>query len=630
MILLLATRWDQVLRITASSEEQITLLKELQEGMVEMLLDEEKEEMFHSHDRERNTNNFDYASYHTLEEIYSWMDSLEAEYPNLVTKIQIGSSFEGRPINVLKFSTGGSNRPAIWLDSGIHAREWITPATGIWSAKKIASDYGQDPSLTAILNTMDIFFEIVTNPDGYYFTHTSNRMWRKTRSINPGSSCVGVDPNRNWGAGFGGPGTSTNPCSETYLGSFEHSESEVKSIVDFILGHGNFKAMITIHSYSQMLMYPYGYTSTETPNQQELHTLAKSAVDALATLHGTKYTYGSMITTICRDQVLRITASSEEQITLLKELQDLEHLKLDFWREPVKTALAVDVRVPFAGLQTLKVFLESNGIQYRVMIDDVQFSTGGSNRPAIWLDSGIHAREWITPATGIWSAKKIASDYGQDPSLTAILNTMDIFFEIVTNPDGYYFTHTSNRMWRKTRSINPGSSCVGVDPNRNWGAGFGGPGTSTNPCSETYLGSFEHSESEVKSIVDFILGHGNFKAMITIHSYSQMLMYPYGYTSTETPNQQELHTLAKSAVDALATLHGTKYTYGSMITTIYPASGTTADWGYLNGIKYSFTFELRDTGRYGFLLPAEQIIPTAQETWLALMKIMEHARDNPY
>ncbi|KAK1169071.1 carboxypeptidase A1-like isoform X1 [Acipenser oxyrinchus oxyrinchus] len=397
------------------------------------------------------------------------------------------------------------------------------------------------------------------------------------------------------------------------------------------------------------------------------------------------------------DQVLRITASSEEQITLLKELQDLVHLKLDFWREPVKTALAVDVRVPFAGLQSLKVFLESNGIQYRVMIDDVQmlldeekeemfrsrvrerntnnfdyasyhtleeiyswmdsleaeypdlvskiqigssfegrpinvlkFSTGGSNRPAIWLDSGIHAREWITPATGIWSAKKIASNYGQDPSLTAILNTMDIFFEIVTNPDGYYFTHTSNRMWRKTRSINTGSSCVGVDPNRNWGAGFGGPGTSTNPCSETYLGSFEHSESEVKSIVDFILGHGNFKAMITIHSYSQMLMYPYGYTSTETPNQQELHTLAKSAVDALATLHGTKYTYGSMITTIYPASGTTADWGYLNGIKYSFTFELRDTGRYGFLLPAEQIIPTAQETWLALMKIMEHARDNPY
>lgn len=60
------------------------------------------------------------------------------------------------------------------------------------------------------------------------------------------------------------------------------------------------------------------------------------------------------------------------------------------------------------------------------------------------------------------------------------------------------------------------------------------------------------------------------------------------------------------------------------------ADGITVDWSYDNGIKYSYTFELRDTGRYGFLLPASQIIPTAEETWLALMKIMEHVRDNPY
>lgn len=60
------------------------------------------------------------------------------------------------------------------------------------------------------------------------------------------------------------------------------------------------------------------------------------------------------------------------------------------------------------------------------------------------------------------------------------------------------------------------------------------------------------------------------------------------------------------------------------------ASGGTIDWTYNQGIKYSFTFELRDAGRYGFMLPANQIIPTAQETWKALMVIMEHARDHPY
>ncbi|KAG9342366.1 hypothetical protein JZ751_016868 [Albula glossodonta] len=291
---------------------------------------------------------------------------------------------------------------------------------------------------------------------------------------------------------------------------------------------------------------------------------------------------------------------------------------MDLWREPVRGSRVMDLHVPLASLQQVKAFLEANGIQYEIMIADVQiyawmdslvaenpdlvsnqcrpdFSTG-VGRPAIWLDTGIHAREWITPATGIWTAKKastspcmIVTEYGRDPSVTALLNKMDIFFEIVVNPDGYAFTHTS-----------------------------------------TYRGPFAHSESEVKSIVDFILGHGNFKAMITIHSYSQMLMYPYGYTDTPAPNADELHALAKRAVDALESLHGTKYTFGSWISTLYPASGTTADWGYKNGLRYSFTFELRDTGRYGFLLPANQIIPTAQETWLALMTLMGHVRDHPY
>ena len=60
------------------------------------------------------------------------------------------------------------------------------------------------------------------------------------------------------------------------------------------------------------------------------------------------------------------------------------------------------------------------------------------------------------------------------------------------------------------------------------------------------------------------------------------------------------------------------------------ADGTTTDWAYDNGVKYSFTFELRDTGRYGFLLPSTQIIPTATETWPALLDIMVHVLEHPY
>uniref|UniRef100_A0A8C4XA81 Carboxypeptidase A1 n=1 Tax=Erpetoichthys calabaricus TaxID=27687 RepID=A0A8C4XA81_ERPCA len=399
------------------------------------------------------------------------------------------------------------------------------------------------------------------------------------------------------------------------------------------------------------------------------------------------------------DQVLRITANSEEQVYMLNDLAELDHLQLDVWREAVKPEDSMDIHVPHGSLQTVKAFLESNGISYSVMIEDVQsvvnheraemlaarstaqmrstnsfdyanyhtleeiynwmdelvseyphlvtkeqigssyeerplyilkFSTGGNNRPSIWIDTGIHSREWVTQATGVWMAKKIASDYGNDESITSILDQMDIFIEIVTNPDGFHFTHTKNRMWRKTRSINAGTSCVGVDPNRNWDAGFGGPGASSQPCSETYRGPRANSEKEVKAIVDFVQAHGNIKAFISIHSYSQLLLYPYGYTSTSVPDKQELHDLAQRAVSALSSLYGTSYRYGSIITTIYQASGGTIDWTYKQGIKYSYTFELRDNGRYGFLLPANQIIPTAQETWLAVKVIMEHTRDNPY
>ncbi|NXR09877.1 CBPA2 Carboxypeptidase, partial [Semnornis frantzii] len=258
----------------------------------------------------------------------------------------------------------------------------------------------------------------------------------------------------------------------------------------------------------------------------------------------------------------------------------------------------------------------------------LKFSTGGSNRPAIWLDAGIHSREWVTQASAIWMARKIASDYGNDPSITSLLNKMDIFLLTVSNPDGYVFTHTSDRMWRKTRSKIPGSVCYGVDPNRNWDAGFGGPGASSYPCSESYHGPSANSEVEVKSVVNFIKSHGNIRAFLTLHSYSQLLMYPYGYKCTEPADHAELDALGIAAASAISSLYGTSFKVGSICKVIYQASGGSIDWSYDFGIKYSFALELRDTGRYGFLLPANQIIPTASETWLGLKTIMEHVRDN--
>ncbi|KAF4020303.1 hypothetical protein G4228_011964 [Cervus hanglu yarkandensis] len=363
------------------------------------------------------------------------------------------------------------------------------------------------------------------------------------------------------------------------------------------------------------------------------------------------------------DQVLRILAKNEKQLSLLRDLEGLKPQKVDFWRGPARPSLPVDMRVPFSELKDVKAYLESHGLAYNIMIKDIQVlldeereamaksrrlerSTSSFSYSSYhtleeiytWIDNFVTEHSDIVSKLQIGHSfenrsilvLKIVSEYSKDRVVTDVLNTMDIFLEIVSNPDGFAYTHSMNRLWRKNKSSRPGIFCIGVDLNRNWKSGFGGNGSNNNPCSETYHGPSPQSEPEVAAVVDFIMSHGNVKALISIHSYSQMLMYPYGHSLEPVSNQEELYHLAKDAVQALYEVHGIEYIYGSISTTLYVASGITVDWAYDSGIKYSFSFELRDTGRYGFLLPAAQIIPTAQETWMAIRAIMAHTLHHPY
>ncbi|XP_048398140.1 carboxypeptidase B-like [Stegostoma tigrinum] len=251
-------------------------------------------------------------------------------------------------------------------------------------------------------------------------------------------------------------------------------------------------------------------------------------------------------------------------------------------------------------------------------------------KPAIFMDCGIHAREWISPAFCQWFVKEAVTNYGIDSTMTALLDKLDFLIVPVINVDGYVYSWTKDRFWRKTRSRNSGSNCVGTDPNRNFDARWCTIGASRNPCDETYCGSHAESEMEVKAVANFIRQYRGIKAYITIHSYSQMCLFPYSYTYSLASNYKELNALARNAVKVLSSLHGTQYEYGPASIVIYPSAGGSDDWAYDLGIKYSFTFELRDTGRYGFLLPESQIKPTCEETMLAINYIAAYVLNHPY
>ncbi|CAG7729391.1 unnamed protein product [Allacma fusca] len=271
----------------------------------------------------------------------------------------------------------------------------------------------------------------------------------------------------------------------------------------------------------------------------------------------------------------------------------------------------------------------------------IKISTSKTNekKPAIWIDGGIHAREWISPATVTYMANELIKMTAHGNN-TRLVDIFDWYINPNVNPDGYEYTWTVDRMWRKTRSTSSTKDgepekrsifeqifgcCKGTDPNRNFAHEWGGKGTSKNKCSEIYHGPKAASESEVKAVQNFIYERRDtIKLFLTFHSYSQMLLLPWGYDATRTPDHDELMDVANRAAKRLESVHGTKYQVGPSPELLYPAAGGSEDYAKgVAGIKFAYCFELRDTGTYGFILPARQIIPSGQETFEAVMSMAE-------
>uniref|UniRef100_A0A0P5L9V9 Zinc carboxypeptidase A 1 n=1 Tax=Daphnia magna TaxID=35525 RepID=A0A0P5L9V9_9CRUS len=228
-------------------------------------------------------------------------------------------------------------------------------------------------------------------------------------------------------------------------------------------------------------------------------------------------------------------------------------------------------------------------------------STGSSStKPVMYFECAMHAREWVAPATCLYIMNEMATKYGTDAEITAMLDYADWLITPVSNPDGYEYTWTTDRLWRKNRVPN-GGICYGTDPNRNFDAGFAGPGASDNGCSDTYHGPFAFSTQEASAMRDAILANsGRVVAAISIHSYSQLWMSPYGYQSVLPADYAEMYRVMTISVNALTATYGTQFQYGNIADTIYPASGGSVDWTYdAENVVYSYALELRDTGLYG-------------------------------
>ncbi|MFD2091152.1 M14 family metallopeptidase [Blastococcus deserti] len=256
----------------------------------------------------------------------------------------------------------------------------------------------------------------------------------------------------------------------------------------------------------------------------------------------------------------------------------------------------------------------------------------GSDRKVAFLGCH-HAREWISVEVPYLLAEHLLDNSSTEP-VRSWLQQGEVWVAPMVNPDGHEHSRTVNRLWRKNRRRNPGGS-IGVDPNRNYGYMWGVLDISTSshvPSDETYVGPRAFSEPEVRAVRDLVTRE-HFGGVLSYHSYSQLILYPWGYTSQPIEDEDdlaEMRGLADGMEGLIRGVHGRTYT-AQQASELYPTAGDTTDWTYGEFGIPSFTIELRPASALdgGFILPADQIEPCWEENRPAALEFLRHVLERP-
>ena len=224
------------------------------------------------------------GGYRTLDEAVAFMDSLHAQYPMLTSERQsIGQSIDGRDLWMMKISDNpwmDEDEPELFINALIHAREPMGLEATLLFMAHLCENYGSDPEVTELVDGREFYFVPVVNPDGYERNRQTNPngggMWRKNRRNNGGS--YGVDLNRNWGYmwGYDNNGSSPDPNDETFRGTEPFSEPETQVMREFIIAR-DFTVILNIHSYGNLMLYPWGYHNGYTEDNDLFNAISIEA-----------------------------------------------------------------------------------------------------------------------------------------------------------------------------------------------------------------------------------------------------------------------------------------------------------------------------------------------------------------
>lgn len=216
--------------------------------------------------------------YRPLESIDAWLELLQLTYPQYMTTEEIGTTHEGRTLKVVHVSVPDDDirhgdKKTVVITGGVHAREWISVSTVLYCIYSMLEHYETNPEQWKELAKLDFLFIPVLNPDGYEHSWTTDRLWRKNRQPVEGgndSNCMGIDIDHSYD--YHWTRSSDTACGEEYAGSEPFEANELRVWNEYLNATNSDHKIwgyIDLHSYSQEILYPYAYSCSDQPRDEE-------------------------------------------------------------------------------------------------------------------------------------------------------------------------------------------------------------------------------------------------------------------------------------------------------------------------------------------------------------------------
>lgn len=268
-------------------------------------------------------------------------------------------------------------------------------------------------------------------------------------------------------------------------------------------------------------------------------------------------------------------------------------------------------------------------IAIHINSSQADLNSGHSSKPGVVFMGAHHAREHLSSEIPRMLAEFLM-EHQREQNISTLLSTRDIWIIPMVNPDGAEFDIDGGKyhMWRKNRRENTEKERTwGVDLNRNYGYLWGTGGSSKIPSSDTYMGPSAFSEPETQAIRDFINDHLNIKVLLSYHTYSELILYPWGHTNDPISKQRD-HDTFKTMAQTMAKWNRYKPEQSS---DLYITSGDTTDWAYGTHGIFAFTFELTPKGMMGGgFYPGANVIDSTFNANLNPALYLIDLADNPY